>query len=477
MPVQVILCADGPTLKEPSLMGLEGENVLSLPWLACASTAQECRDTCGRNPQATEAWVVSCDDMSPINLAAALKRDNPARSVRLVSFEQNGSLASRASAAGIDTLYDERAFATAYATVKKRAMLLAPAAKTTVIPSVSAQMPKQQRVVQAPPSEPAVKVSQPATKSASGSQSRVPLVTGTASVRPPAKVAPQPSGRLMPPVKWPQIAPPAGVEAGTVVSVVSASGGCGKSSFAAVFALRCCRRGLSVAVVDADLQFGDMAYLLGAKKPLGMDEAALHPHSVSALSSDKGSGRPVVIAPPERVEDSEWAAAALVPIIRTLQKTFDVVLVNTGAFWNDVQPQIIEASDAVLFMLGQRTSSLRATVRAVELCTRMGLATSSFVFLIGRYTRTGMVSTVDVSCALRGAKAMPVGDGGREVEELLDSGYADELARSKNPLCSAADDAITAVVPALGGHAEEKGKAGKRQHRKWFGRRESSGTV
>lgn len=58
-------------------------------------------------------------------------------------------------------------------------------------------------------------------------------------------------------------------------------------------------------------------------------------------------------------------------ILETLRDQFDIVVVNTGAFWSDTHAVVLENADAVAFVVDQRPSSLRATVHAVEICARV----------------------------------------------------------------------------------------------------------
>ena len=116
----VILCADSESLMHPELLGLEGEQIGSLSWLATVSDALEARAMVARAQGPVEVWVAGSDQMEAINLAAALKHDRPDAEVRVVGFEAGGSLASRASAAGLGDVMDRAAFVGRYRTAKSR---------------------------------------------------------------------------------------------------------------------------------------------------------------------------------------------------------------------------------------------------------------------------------------------------------------------------------------------------------------------
>lgn len=75
----VALCADEECFRHPELLGLEGENLLAQQWLMPFTSAEAARMALRDATSVQEVWVVSCADVAPINLAAALKRDQIGR--------------------------------------------------------------------------------------------------------------------------------------------------------------------------------------------------------------------------------------------------------------------------------------------------------------------------------------------------------------------------------------------------------------
>ena len=89
---RIALCIDEQSCRNPGLVGLEGENLEMQPWLDLYFDGQSARSAIRCENGLGEAWVVSCDDVEAINLAATLKADCPELVVRLVDFEGGGSL-------------------------------------------------------------------------------------------------------------------------------------------------------------------------------------------------------------------------------------------------------------------------------------------------------------------------------------------------------------------------------------------------
>lgn len=476
MEKRVVMCADGQSLRNPAMVGLAGEPLDAFGWLACASSAEDCRRAARLLTAVEEAWIVSCDDMEPINVAAAIKRDDPAKRVFVVSCGQNGSMASRVANAGIDGLWSESQFLKRFSQVKRACSDAAPSSAkgsatagsfANVVSVAKAEFSAKSAATGGQSSDADTlakacinavtpQVPSPSMPTGSGSavlqDGAVPTAKGAVSDTSGIAAVPQsagPSTATSPTLvlQSRQVMKATASKSAAVIAVASGSGGCGKSTVAAIAAALASKASLSTIAIDADLQFGDLHYLLGVKEPLRIEEVLAEPSRLDRLGEEAQRGV-ALIAAPRRLEMSEEVAPGLADVIAKATSMCDVVIVNTGAFWSDAQPTTFEAADAVIFLMDSRPSSLRATTHAVELCARMGVATTSFTFAVNRHDRTKLLSAVDVSCSLRGAHAVELPEGGRDVDELLGSGYIQELLDSRNPLVGAVKDVLERVLPA-----------------------------
>ncbi len=422
---RVIMCVDGQSLRNPAMVGLAGEPLEGLPWLECATSAEQCRAVARRLVAAEEAWVVSCDDMEPINVAAAIKHDDSRKRVYVVSCGQNGSMASRVANAKLDGLWSESQFLKRFCQVKR----------AFSAPTEMASLDDRGSLRAGAGGDAAARRGQ--------SVETAPLATAA----PPPRSISAPSSKgvraTAPRTSFVAQAP----ERAFTVAVVGGSGGCGKSTIAAIAAALSAKAGLACIAVDADLQFGDLHHLLGAKEPLRIEEAIAEPARLDRLGDEAGKGAVAVLAAPRRPEMSEEVAPELAPVLARVGSLCDVAVVNTGAFWSDAQATVFDAANAVLFVMDARPSSLRTTAQAVELCARLGVATTSFSFVVNRHERESLLSAVDVSCSLRGAHAAELPHGGRDVDELLGAGYVQPFLDSRNSLADAVSGLLAKVLP------------------------------
>lgn len=146
---------------------------------------------------------------------------------------------------------------------------------------------------------------------------------------------------------------------GKVLSIFSTKGGAGKSVLATSLAVTLAQRSdLPVCLVDADLQFGDVAVMLklspthtivDAVSVLDrMDSAMLD----SLLVTHEPSGLRVLPAPLEPAFSDQVTAADMVAIVEVLRSFCGYVIVDNPAYFNDVVLGLVETSDEVMLLAG-----------------------------------------------------------------------------------------------------------------------------
>lgn len=427
---QMALCLDSESCQRPELIGLADENLEGQEWLTIYNDAFLARDELRKDTSCNDVWVISSDNIDAINLAAALKHDREERQVNLVSFDGSGSVMGRAEAAGVEIIMGRDEFQRRYATKKQRCLDSQLSSLVLEEPEVAlADRSPECAVVEEDVSPELYKDKTPLAEELSVQAVRDPSVPQRSSFHPEMRI-PQVDS-LAESIACATFERTATETDAFVVAVVSGSGGSGKSTLAASMAVYYQMAGRKTLLLDADLQFGDMCYLLGLESALDITELMADPRRVELL---KGKGSlPAVLASPKRLEQSELVIGRMSEMISYLKGYFDIIVINTGAFWSEQHAQILETADKSLFIIDQRPSSLRGCSHALELCTRCGIATQSFMYLLNFCSRQAMFTSLDVSCALQGIHVDEINDGGKEVQDLLGSGMPVDLLASKNP--------------------------------------------
>lgn len=421
----VALCADETSMRHPELMGLEGEHLASQTWLRLFTSGQEMRTFLKNDRAVDEAWVISCDDIEPINLAATLKRDRGDLRVCLITFQGTGSLRSRASAAAVDVMLTSHALASRYGAFKRVrsgqpwqpfAAEACGADSGGLFQPEEPTVPDRATAVQ----EPLRRVAADTNRAEESSATTQPIVVET--------VAETKHEALLLPI-------------------VSGSGGAGKSAVAAMLAVLAQQRGQKTLLLDFDLQFGDMREMLGQPDALGIDEVLENPARLAQLSPSEGM--PAVLGAPRHLEEAESIAARAPVLLDALHGMFDVIVANTGAAWAEQHAVLLERCSKALFLIDQRGSSLRACRRALDLCARCGIAVNPFLFAVNFCAKNAALTSIDVSCALRGAETYEIADGGAEVEGAFSEGRPMDLLETGNPFVQSLQQVLPVLVPAI----------------------------
>jgi len=157
-----------------------------------------------------------------------------------------------------------------------------------------------------------------------------------------------------------------GDELAQVITVFSTKGGAGKSVIAANLAVVLAKRSdRPVVLVDADLQFGDIAVMLKLAPQHTIVDAVgsldrLDPSLLqNLLVRHEPSGLFVLPAPLEPAFADQIGADEMVRIVEMLRTFASYVVVDTPAYFNDVVLGLIEISDDVLLVAGMDIPNIK----------------------------------------------------------------------------------------------------------------------
>ena len=153
---------------------------------------------------------------------------------------------------------------------------------------------------------------------------------------------------------------------GQVLTVFSTKGGSGKSVLASSLAVTLAQRSdKPVCLVDADLQFGDVAVMLKLTPHHTIVDAVSvldrmdAPLLDSLLVTHEPSGLRVLPAPLEPAFADQVGAAEMVAIVEMLRSFCSFVIVDTPAYFNDVVLGLVEVSDKVMLVAGMDIPNIK----------------------------------------------------------------------------------------------------------------------
>jgi len=185
---------------------------------------------------------------------------------------------------------------------------------------------------------------------------------------------------------------------GRVVSVFCTKGGTGKSVVAINLAVALAKRTIQpVVLVDADLQFGDVALMLQLQPTHTIAEAVQAADRLDGsmlenlLLRHQPSGLLVLAAPTEPSSADQIGRADLTRILDILRERCAYVVVDTSANFAEVTLAAIESSDDILVMAGLDVMSLKSARIGLQTMRVLGIPFSRVKFVLNRAnTRVGL---------------------------------------------------------------------------------------
>ncbi|MGW6392770.1 AAA family ATPase [Streptomyces sp. NPDC055103] len=255
---------------------------------------------------------------------------------------------------------------------------------------------------------------------------------------------------------------------GTVVTVSGAKGGVGTTVTAVHLALAARASGRSVALVDLDLQGGDIASYLDVQfRRSAADLAAIADISPRVLQDAvyvHETGLALLLAPAEGERGEEVTDRAARQIVSALRARHEVVVVDCGSQLTSANAAAIEMADTALLVTTPDVVAVRAAKRTVRMWERLQVRKAEeTTTLVNRHHRSTEIQAPLVQ-KITGTRTagVSVPANFKELQAVVDAGRLHDLdARStvKQALWSLAGELglVQATAPASG----KPGRPGK----------------
>jgi pilus assembly protein CpaE len=178
---------------------------------------------------------------------------------------------------------------------------------------------------------------------------------------------------------------------GRVITVSSTKGGSGKSVVATNLATALARStSRPVVLVDADLQFGDVAVMMRLVTPHTLVDAVSAQGRLDAqflqsiLVRHEASGLLVLPAPLEPSFAERVSAADITRIIEILRSFCEYVVVDTPAVFNDVVIALLEHSDDIVVVAGLDIPNIKNTKLGLQTLRLLEIGEEKLTLLVNR---------------------------------------------------------------------------------------------
>jgi len=209
-----------------------------------------------------------------------------------------------------------------------------------------------------------------------------------------------------------------------VICVLGLKGGSGKTLTATNLAVSLAMAGRSVALMDLDLQFGDVALALGLNPVRTMYDlvrsgGSLDAEKLADFLVEHSSGVKALLAPVRPDQSAVVSVGFLAEVQRLLSEMFEFVVFDTPPAFSPEVISAIDSSTDVLVVAMRDTLSLKNTKLGLETLERMEYDRRRVKVLLNRANTNVGIERDDVLAIL-----------GRDVDFLLPSDR--EITRSIN---------------------------------------------
>lgn len=196
-------------------------------------------------------------------------------------------------------------------------------------------------------------------------------------------------------------------DTGQVITIMSAKGGSGKTVLATNLALLLARiPDKKVALVDADLQFGDVCLVLQLEPRFTMVNAAHELHQLDgelldSLLTEHPSGLKVLAAPLEPAFADDITTAGLMQMIDILRENYDYVLIDTASLLDELILSLIEKSDHVMMLVDMDLPSVKNAKLALETLRLLKFSTGNVQLVMNRSNSKSKLDNKEIESALK----------------------------------------------------------------------------
>ena len=289
-------------------------------------------------------------------------------------------------------------------------------------------------------------------------------------------------GRVGVGVEGPTATARPGKRKGKLISVFSPKGGTGRSTIAVNLAIALqTLADHKVALVDASLQFGDVAVLLNLQaarsiadlipqiKDLDTDmlTSVLTPHS-SGIKALLSPGRPELadLVAPEHLK----------AILSLMLETFDYVIVDTWSSLHDLMLGILDMSDRIVLIATPDIPAIKNAKLFFEVTDALQYPEERASLIINMADRKGAINIRDIEASIKHPviARMPVDE--RSVLQAANEGIPMVFGNRKSPLAQAILELATRLMAELSAQPQKREeapvpeKAAPPQRKGFFGR-------
>jgi len=180
---------------------------------------------------------------------------------------------------------------------------------------------------------------------------------------------------------------------GKIIMFYSPKGGTGCTTLAVNVAVALCNEETRVVIVDANLQFGDVALFLneqGKNTILDLAPRAdeLDPSIVEEVVIKHAVSGVHILASPSRPEHGEKVNPdQATSLLRYLRQLYAYIIVDTSSYLNDVTLSVLDVAEAVILVTAQDIPSIKNDRLFLDLLLTLNIPVERVMLVMNKYDK------------------------------------------------------------------------------------------
>lgn len=189
---------------------------------------------------------------------------------------------------------------------------------------------------------------------------------------------------------------------GKIIQVYSPKGGTGCTTIAVNLAVSLHNEETRVVIVDANLQFGDVAIFLNEQVKNSILDLAprvdeMDPEIVDSVMIKNAASGVHVMASPSRPENAEKVNAdQFAKLLRYLRQLYAYVIVDSSAYLTEVTLAVLDVADSIVLVTTQDIPSIKNDRLFLDLLLTLNIPTEKIAFVMNKFDKRIAISAEKV---------------------------------------------------------------------------------
>ncbi len=214
---------------------------------------------------------------------------------------------------------------------------------------------------------------------------------------------------------------------GKLIAIYSAKGGVGCSTLATNLAIGLHTDETNTVLVDANLQFGDVAILLNlplkfSVVDLTSNSEELDPEIVEGVLLGHDCGLRVLAAPPRPEMADEVKAEQAQRVLRYLRTKYAYVVVDTGSTMNDIALAVLDEADLLVMIATPEIPAIKDARLTFDLLNLLGFPKERVLFVLNKVDPKNGIGTKEIAANLKHEVDAEIPANGRAVSASINQG-------------------------------------------------------